>query len=191
MSKKNPGKVIVIVAPSGAGKTTIARRLLKEYPRIKFSVSATTRPPREGETNGKAYYFKNNEEFARLTDENLFLEWEFYSGHKYGTLRSEVDKLVESGYFPLLDIEVKGALNVKEIYDSDCVAIFIQPPSIEALRQRLLKRGTESAADLKQRIQRAEEEMAYADHFDYLVVNDDLEVAYKEVKEIIEPFITD
>lgn len=191
MSKKNPGKVIVIVAPSGAGKTTIARRLLKDYPKIRFSVSATTRPPREGEKDGEDYYFKSNDEFAHLTDDNLFLEWEFYSGHKYGTLRSEVDKLVESGYFPLLDIEVKGALNVKDIYESDCVAIFIQPPSIEVLRERLLKRGTESVVDLKKRLQRAEEEMAYADHFDYLVVNDDLEVAYREVKEIIEPFITD
>ena len=179
------------MAPSGAGKTTIARRLLDEFPQIRFSVSATTRPPREREEDGKDYYFLSNETFAQMTEEEKFLEWEFYSGNKYGTLRSEVDKLVESGYFPLLDIEVKGALNVKNIYDSECVAIFIQPPSMKALRQRLVKRGTESAIDLKQRLQRAEEEMAYSDHFDYQVVNDDLEVAYQEVKDIIEPFITD
>ena len=191
MSKSNRGKVIVIVAPSGAGKTTIAQRLLKEYPQLKFSVSATTRPAREDEEHGKDYYFLNDEEFDQKVANGEFLEWEPYSGHKYGTLRSEVDKLVESGYFPLLDIEVKGALNVQELYGSDVVSIFIEPPSMDELKNRLSNRGSETDKSLSKRLKRAEMEMKYADHFDYSVVNDDLETAYAEVKEIIESYITD
>jgi len=191
LSKSNRGKVIVIVAPSGAGKTTIAQRLLKEYPQLKFSVSATTRPAREGEEHGKDYYFLNDEEFDQKVANEEFLEWEPYSGHKYGTLRSEVDKLVESGYFPLLDIEVKGALNVQELYGPDVVSIFIEPPSMDELKNRLSNRGSETDESLSKRLKRAEMEMEYADHFDYSVVNDDLETAYAEVKEIIESYITD
>ena len=191
MSKSNHGKVIVIVAPSGAGKTTIAQRLLKEYPQIKFSVSATTRPPRKGETDGQDYYFLDEDEFDQKVDDNQFLEWEFYSGNKYGTLRSEVDKLVESGYFPLLDIEVKGALNVQKLYNSGVVSIFIEPPSMDELANRLSNRGSETDKSLSKRLKRAEMEMKYADHFDHSVVNDDLETAYAEVKEIIESYITD
>lgn len=191
MSKSNRGKVVVIVAPSGAGKTTIAQRLLKEYPQLRFSVSATTRPARKGEEHGKDYYFLNDEEFDQKVANGEFLEWEPYSGHKYGTLRSEVDKLVESGYFPLLDIEVKGALNVQKLYGSDVVSIFIEPPSMDELKNRLSNRGSETDKSLSKRLKRAEMEMKYADHFDYSVVNDDLETAYTEVKEIIESYITD
>jgi guanylate kinase len=186
-----PGKVIVIVAPSGAGKTTIAQRLLKEYPRIQFSVSATTREPRKGEKDGEDYYFLSDEEFDQKIKNEEFLEWEHYSGNRYGTLRSEVDKLVESGYFPLLDIEVKGALNVQRLYNSGVISIFIEPPSLEELKNRLSKRGSETESSLQQRLKRAEMEIKYADRFDYSVVNDDLEEAYTEVKNIIEPFITD
>jgi guanylate kinase len=191
LSKQSPGKVIVIVAPSGAGKTTIAQRLLKEYPQIKFSVSATTRPPRKEETNGQDYYFLSNEEFDQKVANEEFLEWEFYSGNKYGTLRSEVDKLVESGYFPLLDIEVKGALNVQNLYGSGAISIFIEPPSMEELKNRLSNRGSETDDSLSKRLERAETEMEFSDHFDYSVINDDLDTAYAEVKEIIESFITD
>jgi guanylate kinase len=191
LSNTAPGKVIVIVAPSGAGKTTIAQRLLKDYPQIRFSVSATTRSPRKGEVDGKDYYFLTEKEFNQKIEENAFLEWECYSGNKYGTLRSEVDKLVESGYFPLLDIEVKGALNVQKLYNSAAVSIFIEPPSMEELKNRLSNRGSETDESLTKRLERAEMEMQYADHFDYTVINDDLETAYEEVKEIIESFITD
>jgi guanylate kinase len=191
LSKKNPGKIIVLVAPSGAGKTTIAKRLLEDYPEIKFSVSATTRPQREDETDGEDYYFLSKKEFDKRIENEQFLEWESYSGNKYGTLRSEVDKLVESGYFPLLDIEVKGALNIQRLYNSDVISIFIEPPSIEVLKQRLSKRGSETNKSLNKRLKRAEMEMKHADHFDYTIVNDDLETAYTEVKNIIEPFITD
>ena len=192
MSKSpTPGKVIVIVAPSGAGKTTIAQRLLTEYPKIQFSVSATTRKPRKGEKDGEDYYFLSNNEFDQKIENEEFLEWEHYSGNRYGTLRSEVDKLVESGYFPLLDIEVKGALNVQRLYNSGAISIFIEPPSLKELKNRLSKRGSETESSLQQRLKRAEMEIKYADRFDYSVVNDDLEKAYTEVKNIIEPFITD
>ncbi|MGM0545268.1 MAG: guanylate kinase [Bacteroidota bacterium] len=190
-NKRTPGKVIVIVAPSGAGKTTIAQRLLKEYPKIRFSVSATTRSPRKDEKDGQDYYFLSDEEFDKRIDNEEFLEWEHYSGNRYGTLRSEVDKLVESGYFPLLDIEVKGALNVQKLYNSDAISIFVEPPSMKELKKRLSNRGSETEHSLQKRLERAEVEMKYADRFDYSVVNDDLEEAYAEVKNIIEPFITD
>lgn len=183
------GKVIVLVAPSGAGKTTLARRLLEDYPILKFSTSATTRPPREGEVEGEDYYFLSEDEFVQKIENNDFLEWEYYSGNRYGTLRSEVDKLIESGYFPLLDIEVKGALNVQEIYGSDAISIFIEPPSMEALQKRLRKRGSETNTTLKRRLERAEMEMTHARHFDYVVINDDLDTAYVEIQAIIEPFI--
>ena len=191
MNKQAEGKVIVIVAPSGAGKTTIAKKLLDEFPQIKFSTSATTRPPRKDEQDGTDYYFLSSDEFDQKIKNNEFLEWEYYSGNKYGTLQSEVDKLVESGYFPLLDIEVKGALNVQQIYNSKVVSIFIKPPSMDVLAERLTNRGSETDDSLQKRLTRAKEEMSYADHFDYAVVNDDLDTAFSEVKEIIQPFITD
>lgn len=192
MSSHRSGKVIVLVAPSGSGKTTIARCLLHDFERVKFSVSATTRNPRDGETPGKDYHFLSEEEFSRKINSNGFLEWEkFYNGTRYGTLRSEVDKLIESGYFPLLDIEVKGALNVKEMYGADCVSIFIQPPSLKELRNRLIRRGSETEESLTLRLERAKEEITYADKFDYVVINDDLDVAYRQVKEIVESFTAD
>ena len=190
MNKQSNTKVIVLVAPSGSGKTTIARRLLKDYPQIKFSVSATTRKPRNGETDGEDYFFLTREEFDHKIEKNAFLEWEeFYNGHRYGTLRSEVDKLMEKGYFPLLDIEVKGALNVKRIYGSDSVAIFIRPPSLEVLKQRLEERGTEDSQTLAVRLERAEKELMYANRFDFSVINDDLDTAYGQIRTIIENYI--
>ncbi len=190
MNNPKQGKVIIIVAPSGAGKTTLARRLLNEHPKIKFSVSATTRAPRKDEVDGENH-FLTDDEFDKKIEQNQFLEWEKYSGNRYGTLQSEVDKLAESGYFPLLDIEVKGALNVQNIYGSNAVSIFIEPPSMEILEQRLQNRGSETTASLDKRLTRAEKEMSLAHHFDYKVVNDDLDTAYNELKAIIEPFITD
>ncbi len=191
MSSITKGKIIVLVAPSGAGKTTIGRRLLKEFPKIKFSVSATTRKARPEEINGEDYYFLSDNEFNRRIEKGSFLEWEVYNDKQYGTLRKEVDKLMESGYFPLLDIEVKGAVNVKKMYGTDCISIFISPPSLEILKERLKIRGSETEESLRRRLKIAGEEMRYADHFDYKVVNDDLEKAYNDVKEIINQFISD
>jgi guanylate kinase len=183
------GKLIILVAPSGSGKTTIARKLLDTFPRLRFSISATTRMPRENEENGKDYFFLSDQEFDETIKKGGFLEWEYYSGHRYGTLRPEVDKLIKKGYFPLLDIEVKGALNVKKMYGGHCVSIFIQPPSLDVLKQRLMKRGSETEEALNKRLERAEEELSYADRFDYIVINDQLETACKQVRAIIEPFI--
>lgn len=191
MSEQPKGKLIIVVAPSGSGKTTIARRLLEEVDRVRFSVSATTRPARPGEKHGVDYFFLSEEEFDRKIDEGDFLEWEFYNDKRYGTLRSEVDKLMEKGYFPLLDVEVKGALNVKSMYGGRSLAVFIQPPSLEELERRLVKRGTEDERTLASRLDLAKKEMQYANRFDYIVVNDELEEAFRQVKQIVELFIAD
>ncbi|TYP92705.1 guanylate kinase [Fodinibius salinus] len=191
MSNNPTGKVIVIVAPSGAGKTTLAQRLLNDFSDIKFSVSATTRPPREDEIHGEDYYFLSDEEFDQKIKNDEFLEWESYSGNRYGTLQSEVDKLVETGYFPLLDIEVRGALNVAQMYNSNAVSIFIEPPSMDVLAQRLSGRGSETDDSLTKRLKRAEKEMQYADRFDHIVINDDLDTAYSKIASIVEPYITE
>jgi guanylate kinase len=191
MSETKPqGKLIVIVAPSGSGKTTIAKKLLSDFSKVQFSISATTRRPRNAEENGRDYFFLSEPEFDAIIQNEGFLEWEHYSGNRYGTLRSEVDKLMKKGYFPLLDLEVKGALNIKELYGSNCVSIFIQPPSIKVLKQRLIDRGSETSKSLTKRLQRAEKELTYANRFDYVVINDDLQTAYKQVKTIIRSFTT-
>lgn len=187
---EHKGKVIIIVAPSGAGKTTLANMLLEEFDQVRFSTSATTRTPREGETDGQEYFFLGNEQFEQLAETGGFLEWEEYGGNRYGTLRSEVDKLVESGYFPLLDIEVKGALNVKRMYGPDCISIFIKPPSLEELKQRLTGRKSENERTIKARLEIAKRELEYADEFDYVIVNDDLDTAFAELKEIVTNFIS-
>lgn len=184
------GKVVIIVAPSGSGKSTIVKRLMSEIPNLRFSVSATTRNPRKGEENGRDYYFLSREEFDRRIKEGDFLEWEeFYGGKRYGTLRSDVENLLDKGYFCLLDIDVKGALNVKEIFKENSIGIFIKPPSLEVLKKRLELRGTESPESLKERLDRAKMEMQYENSFDYCVVNDDFETAYAQVKQILETFI--
>lgn len=192
MSKSNNTKLIILTAPSGSGKTTIAKWLLQKFPEIRFSVSATTRPQRIKEVDGRDYFFLSDKEFDEKIEQDEFLEWEqFYGEYRYGTLRSQVDKMMGKGYFPLLDIEVKGALNVKQMYGSDCVSIFIRPPSLEELKNRLMQRGTEDNESLSTRMERAEKELLYAEKFDYVVINDDLETAKKQVHTIISSFIKD
>jgi guanylate kinase len=184
------GKIIILVAPSGGGKSTIAKRLFNDFDNLKFSVSATTREPRKGELDGLDYFFLNTEKFQQKIDAGDFLEWEeFYGGKRYGTLRSEVDKILKSGYFVLLDIEIKGALNVQNIYGDECLSLFIQPPSFEVLKQRLRARETETEKTLALRLERARKELTYADKFDQTIINDDLETAYGEVKQAVSEFM--
>ncbi len=168
----------------------MSNRLLEEFEDLKFSVSATTRPPREGETEGIHYHFLTRDEFKKRIKNNEFLEWEeFYNGTMYGTLRESVESELEKGYFILLDIDVLGALNVKKIFGNNALAVYLAPPSIDILKKRLKLRGTESEETLKTRIERAKKEMTYADKFDQVVVNDDLETAYNQLKEIVSTFI--
>jgi guanylate kinase len=182
-------KIIVFTAPSGSGKTTIARRVMESLPGVRFSVSATTRPPRDGEKEGVDYYFVSADRFRQLISDNAFLEFEeVYPDRFYGTLESEVSRRAEDGPL-LLDVDVKGAVNVKARYGDEALTLFIRPPSIDVLEERLRARGTETDASLRTRLQRAREELTYEPHFDTVIVNDDLEMAISETFAAIERFL--
>lgn len=184
------GKLIILTAPSGSGKSTLAARLIRDFSNIRFSVSATTRHPREGEIHGTHYYFLDRDEFLSKVANNEFLEYEeFYNGTLYGTLKSDVDKLLNSGYFVLLDIEVKGAKNIKDQFGDQCLSVFVCPPSLEALRGRLEARGTETEETLRLRLERSEMELEMASEFDARVINDSVDRAYQELKSLVEQFI--
>ncbi len=184
------GKVIVITAPSGAGKTTIVQHLLNKYDFLDFSVSATNREKRKGEKDGVDYYFLSTSDFKKKIKKGEFLEWEeVYPGKFYGTLSSEVQKAWEAKKHVIFDIEVKGAGNIKKKYPNHSLAIFIRPPSIKALEDRLTNRKTETSRSLKKRLDRAKMEMTYEHEFDKILVNDLLEVALEEGEEMIENFI--
>lgn len=186
---KNEGKMLIFTAPSGAGKTTIVRHLLKQYDFLDFSVSATTRDRRAHEEDGKDYYFLSKEEFNKRVEADEFVEWEEVYEDRYGTLKSEVERVWASGRHVVFDIEVKGATNIKHLYGDRCKAIFIKPPSLEILIERLKNRNTESASSLKKRIARVKREMTYQDTFDEVLVNDLLDVTLKEAEFFVETFI--
>ncbi len=189
MGLKND-KIIVIAAPSGAGKTTMVKRLLTYNLGLEFSISACTRHPRVGEVDGKDYYFFDEERFKGLMDEDAFVEWEMvYAGKYYGTLRSELDRILDKGNTPLVDIDVKGAMSVMDKYKGRCLSIFIKPPSTEELKNRLIGRGTETEETLAERINKAELELSYAHGFDKVIINDDLERASAELLEIVRGFV--
>jgi len=178
-------KLYVFSAPSGSGKTTIVRDVLKNYPGFVFSISATTRKRRDTEKEGIDYFFISEKEFNEKINTGEFVEWEKFYDYYYGTLKSLVDNNLANGISTVFEVDVKGALSIKNAYKNS-VLIFIAPPSIEALKDRLIKRNTETNEDLKKRIERAEMELSFKDKFDYVVSNVNLEEAKKEVKNIIE-----
>jgi guanylate kinase len=187
-SKK--GKLIIFSAPSGSGKTTLVRHLLAQNIPFGFSVSATSRLPRGAEQDGVDYYFLSDAEFREKIAQNAFLEYEeVYSGTFYGTLRSEVERLWDAGKHVLFDIDVVGGLNIKKQFPEECLALFVQSPSIEELEKRLRGRKTDSEETIQQRLAKATEELAYAPQFDRVIVNDDLETAQQEVRKAIEQFL--
>ena len=184
------GKLIIFSAPSGSGKTTIVRHLLHKIPGLKFSVSATSRAPRPNEVHGKHYYFLSPQSFRKKIEEGAFLEWEeVYRDQYYGTLRSEVDDLLEKGYHVLFDIDVVGGQNLKKEYGRRALAVFVKPPSLEIMEQRLRSRGTDSEEQLEKRLAKAEKEMKYARSFDRVLVNDDLEKTLEEAESLVNSFI--
>jgi len=181
----NKAQLFVFSAPSGSGKTTILKEILKCFPDFVFSISATTRKRRSTEKNGIDYFFISEEEFKNKIDNGEFVEWEKFYDYYYGTLKQLVDNNIAKGLCTVFEVDVKGALNIKKAYPNS-VLIFIVPPSIGELRKRLIERNTETDEDLKKRIERAEMELGFKDSFDYVVSNIDLELAKKEVKKIIE-----
>lgn len=183
------GKLIVITAPSGAGKTTIVKHLLSRYDDIGFSISATTRARRESEVDGKDYHFLSREEFKQKIADDAFIEYEeVYEGQYYGTLLSEVDRLWQEQKHIIFDIDVNGAENIKQKYGDRCLAIFIKPPSLNILIERLKNRKTETPSSLRTRINRIKKELTFERRFDRILVNDVLEVACKEGEIMIESF---
>jgi guanylate kinase len=184
------GKLIIFSAPSGAGKTTIVHRLLTSGLPLGFSVSACTREPREGETDGRDYYFISLKDFREKIRNNEFVEWEqVYNGHFYGTLKSEIRRIWETNKSVVFDVDVKGGLNLKKQFGRKALAIFIMPPSLEELERRLRKRGTDSESEILLRIKKAKKELGFAKDFDLVLINDNLEKAVKEAFETVSRFL--
>lgn len=185
------GKIIIISAPSGCGKSTIIKEIMSRgNVDMEFSVSATNRNPREGETDGVHYHFLSDNQFRQAIDNNAFVEFEeVYPGRFYGTLKSEIENRRAKGNNIVLDIDVKGGVRVKDLYGNNAVSIFIMPPSVEELKKRLESRATDSAEAIAQRLGKAEEELGYASQYDFTVVNDNLQQAVEETEQIIKNHI--
>ncbi len=187
---KQHHKLIIITAPSGAGKTSITHYLLNCFPELSFSISAATRSPRKGEKDGVDYHFMTLEDFNQKIRENEFVEWEMvYEGKYYGTLKSELQRIWKRHQTPVLDIDVKGAIHVQQQFGKDCLSLFIQPPSLEILQKRLESRGTETADSLQDRISKASYEMSFKQHFNEIIVNDDVDRACSEAARVIGKFL--
>ena len=183
-------KVIIFSAPSGSGKSTIVSHILKLHPEMEFSVSATSRAPRGQERNGIEYHFFTADEFRKMIAEDKFVEYEeVYAGSFYGTLKSEVQRIWDKGHVIIFDVDVKGGVNLKKYFGDKALSVFIQAPSVEELRKRLVARGTDSAEAIAKRVAKASEEMTYADKFDYILVNDDLQKAYAEAEKVVDDFL--
>lgn len=187
-----PGKLIIFCAPSGSGKSTLVQWLMAEHPelRLAFSISCTSRPPRGTERNGVEYFFLTPEDFKQKIANGEFLEYEeVYQDRFYGTLKSQVDSQTQRGENVLFDVDVKGGCNIKEHYGSRAMSIFIQPPSVDELRRRLLSRGTDSAEAIEERVAKAAYELTFAPRFDHVVINDNLEEAKAEVLRLVAQFV--
>jgi guanylate kinase len=183
-------KAVIISAPSGAGKTTIAKHLLKEIPELEFSVSACTRAKRADETEGKDYYFITAEEFRKKISNDEFVEWqEVYPGSYYGTLKSELQRIRDAGKIPIFDVDVVGGLNLKKYFGVDALAVFIQPPSPKELENRLRKRNTDGEESLKKRIAKAAYELSLAGQFDQIIINNVLEQTCSDSLRIVRDFL--
>ena len=183
-------KLFLFAAPSGAGKTTIVRHLLNRYENLSFSTSATTRPKRPHETDGKDYYFITPEQFRTLVKDNGFVEWEeVYEGNFYGTLKEEVQRIWDSGRSVIFDVDVKGGLKLKRYFGDDALAVFVKVPSLEVLEERLTNRNSESSSSLSQRLYKAKFEMTFEEEFDLTLINEDLVTSLKKAEDMVTGFI--
>lgn len=187
------GKILIFSAPSGSGKTTLLNHVMANIPEMAFSVSATTRPPRGEEVHGREYFFLSMEEFQQRVENGEFLEWEeVYPGRCYGTLLAVVEQMQEEGKHVAFDVDVCGGVNIKEYYGDKALSVFIQAPSVEVLRERLIKRGTDSMEEIENRIAKAEWETEFAQgKFDCTIINDDLETAKREILDVVSSFINE
>src|SRR5690349_8400988 len=191
MTVNNLQKIIIITAPSGAGKTSITRHLLSTFSnKLEFSISAATRQARGIEKNGVDYYFISQEEFTNKIQHEEFIEWEMvYEGKYYGTLKAELQRIWEGGRIPVLDIDVKGAIHVEQQFPETTLSIFIEPPGVDELKRRLMGRGTESEESLNARVSKASYELSFKHSFDHIIVNDNLARACQQAEEIVSSFI--
>jgi guanylate kinase len=188
--EKQYNKIILITAPSGSGKTSIVNHLMKCFPVLEFSVSATTRKPRKNEKEGKDYYFISEADFKGKIHKKEFLEWEMvYEGKYYGTLKSDISRIWNEKKVPVLDIDVQGAIHVQQQYPINTIAIFIQTPSVEELKRRLQKRGSETEETLQARLNKSSYEMTFKNHFENIIINEDFKIACKEAEKIVGDFL--
>ena len=191
-SEQNKGRLLIVSAPSGSGKSTIVKWLMEQHPelRLGFSVSCTSRPPRGDERHGVEYFFLTPEEFRQKIADGEFLEYEeVYQDRFYGTLKSEVERQLAQGCNVVFDVDVKGGVNIKRYYGDQALSVFIQPPSVDVLRERLIRRNTDEMAQIEQRLAKAEYEMTFASQFDCILVNDDLDVAKQEAVGLLRDFL--
>ncbi len=185
------GKIIIICAPSGAGKTTLLKEVIQQFDNLEFSVSATSRQPRKNEKHGKDYYFLSEKDFKKRIAENQFVEWEeVYEGTFYGTPRSELTRIWQKNKHVVFDVDVLGGMNIKKQYPLTSLSVFIQPPSLNTLRERLLGRGSETPVSIEKRINRASYEMDFAPKFDARIINDDLQKATAQLQEVFTRFLS-
>lgn len=188
--EKKYNKIILITAPSGSGKTSVVNHLMKKFPSLSFSVSATTRTPRKNEKNGQDYYFITEEEFRDKIQKKEFLEWEMvYEGKYYGTLKSDMERIWNENKIPVLDIDVQGAIHVQQQYPVNTIAIFIQAPSAEELKRRLKNRGSETEESLQARLDKSNYEMTFKKHFENIITNENFQTACKEADQIVGDFL--